>query len=552
MSKLLNTYNHLLSIVKNRIWIVAFLVVILLGSIVLRFHLLSIPLERDEGEYAYAGQLILQGIPPYEQVYSMKLPGVYFIYALILCLFGESPTAIHTGLLVVNLMTILLLFFFTRKLFDEPTALASAAALAILSVNPFVHGVFAHAEHFVILFVLSSLLILLYSWDSDGGKEVFLSGFFAGIACLMKQQALSFAGLALAALLMVSLFKKDKTSKKLFLYPLIFLMGLATPLLITGIYFYLHGLGEKFLFWTFSYAREYISTTDPLSALTELKRKITLIFNYASALWLLGAVGAMTLFSSRIDIKNRLFVVLFFVFSCLAVTPGFYFREHYFIMILPAVSLLTALSFRFIHEHAGSFIRTSRFAPAVLILTLTAGASLFQMQDYLFKMSPMAAIRLTHSLNPFPESLPIAAYIKENSAPTDKIAIIGSEPQIYFYAQRRGATGFIYMYPLMENHKFALVMQEQMIREIETAKPRYLVFVHIPTSWLGKESSYDLVFRWFNAYAAEHYIQRGLVEIRDYSTTFYHWGKEAATYKPLSPLWVSIHERDSFGLSSAN
>jgi hypothetical protein len=54
-------------------WI--FLAVIVLGLvIVIRIRLLGIPLERDEGEYAYAGQLMLQGIPPYEFAYNMKLP----------------------------------------------------------------------------------------------------------------------------------------------------------------------------------------------------------------------------------------------------------------------------------------------------------------------------------------------------------------------------------------------------------------------------------------------------------------------------------------------
>ena len=40
-----------------------------------RLRLLDFPLERDEGEYAYAGQLMLQGIPPYKLAYNMKLPG---------------------------------------------------------------------------------------------------------------------------------------------------------------------------------------------------------------------------------------------------------------------------------------------------------------------------------------------------------------------------------------------------------------------------------------------------------------------------------------------
>jgi hypothetical protein len=38
------------------------LAIILFAAI--RYRLRAMPLERDEGEYAYAGQLILQGIPP--------------------------------------------------------------------------------------------------------------------------------------------------------------------------------------------------------------------------------------------------------------------------------------------------------------------------------------------------------------------------------------------------------------------------------------------------------------------------------------------------------
>ena len=52
-------------------WI--FLAVIVFGLVIaIRIRLLGIPLERDEGEYAYAGQLMLQGIPPYKLAYNMK------------------------------------------------------------------------------------------------------------------------------------------------------------------------------------------------------------------------------------------------------------------------------------------------------------------------------------------------------------------------------------------------------------------------------------------------------------------------------------------------
>lgn len=41
-------------------------------------QLLGIPLGRDEGEYAYADQLLLQGIPPGKLAYTIKFPGFYF------------------------------------------------------------------------------------------------------------------------------------------------------------------------------------------------------------------------------------------------------------------------------------------------------------------------------------------------------------------------------------------------------------------------------------------------------------------------------------------
>src|SRR6476661_1403316 len=87
-AKILITHRHIAY---------ALLAVVLILNCALRFHLRNIPLERDEGEYAYAGQLMLQGIPPYKLAYNMKLPGTYAAYALILAVFGQTPSGIHFG-----------------------------------------------------------------------------------------------------------------------------------------------------------------------------------------------------------------------------------------------------------------------------------------------------------------------------------------------------------------------------------------------------------------------------------------------------------------------
>lgn len=113
-------------------WVWGLLVVLILTAVV-RWHRMELPLERDEGEYAYAGQLMLEGMPPYVGAYNMKLPGIYLAYTAILGVFGQTVWAIHLGLLLINLASICLVYLIGRKLIDARGALFSAATFAVLS-----------------------------------------------------------------------------------------------------------------------------------------------------------------------------------------------------------------------------------------------------------------------------------------------------------------------------------------------------------------------------------------------------------------------------------
>src|ERR1043165_9194934 len=106
-------------------WIILAVVIVVVAFI--RIHLLAMPLERDEGEYAYAGQLMLQGIPPYRLAYNMKFPGVYAAYALIMWIFGKTIVGIHLGLLIVNIASIVIVFLIGRRLIGFIAGIAAAA-----------------------------------------------------------------------------------------------------------------------------------------------------------------------------------------------------------------------------------------------------------------------------------------------------------------------------------------------------------------------------------------------------------------------------------------
>ncbi|MDT8273600.1 MAG: glycosyltransferase family 39 protein, partial [Desulfomonilia bacterium] len=115
----------------------------------LRFGLVDVPLERDEGEYAYAGQLILQGSLPYQDVYTMKLPGVHLMYAGIMAIFGQTHQGIRIGLILINAVVIITLFLLGRRLMGPVAGLTAAGVFAVLSCGQAVQGAFANAEHFV-------------------------------------------------------------------------------------------------------------------------------------------------------------------------------------------------------------------------------------------------------------------------------------------------------------------------------------------------------------------------------------------------------------------
>src|SRR5881397_1716874 len=101
---------------------VIILIAVILCTAAVRLRLADVPLERDEGEYAYAGQLILQGIPPYQLAYNMKFPGAYYAYSIILGIFGQTAWGIHCGLLLVNAATIVIVFLLARRLMGDDIA----------------------------------------------------------------------------------------------------------------------------------------------------------------------------------------------------------------------------------------------------------------------------------------------------------------------------------------------------------------------------------------------------------------------------------------------
>jgi len=524
-------------------WHYALVGVIILLFAVIRFRLRDFPLERDEGEYAYMGQLMLQGIPPYKLAYNMKLPGTYAAYALILAVFGQTPGGIHCGLILINAATTLLVYFLGRRLFGSLAGVVACDCYALLSTSSTVLGFAAHATHFVVLMALAGILLLLKAMEGKGGWLFFVSGILVGLAFIMKQPGIFFVLFAGSYLLYRDWRERPVDRKGLMLRSGLFWLGAMAPFVITCLLLYMAGVFDRFWFWTFSYARAYGSQMNIGLGLRAFSNTFPRVVGPSVLIWIAAALGLTTLLW-RPESRSRAYFVLGFpVFSFLAVCPGLYFRAHYFILLLPAVALLAGLAVdsasRFLSDRGSSL----GMVP-VLALILGCAYSVYQQGEYLFGLNPVQACRASYGTSPFPESLEIAKYIEGHTSEDARIVILGSEPQIYFYSRRHSATGYIYMYSLMEQHPYVLQMQQTMIDEIEKARPEYLIFVPQVTSWMAGPKSERLIVNWGNKYARSHYSLDGIADIRGTEETIYRWGQEARTYRPLSESTILIYKRN--------
>src|ERR1019366_8210588 len=579
-------------VLRHRAWILVG--VTILFVVVVRVRLREMPMERDEGEYAYVGQLMLHGVPPYRDAYAMKLPGTYAAYALIMAVFGQSAAGIHLGLALVNAASIILMFLLGRRLLGEAAGVTSAVSFALLSLSPSVMGLAAHATHFVVLAALGGILFLLRGCESGVqslkskvqglGTEVqgpkskvqsqeppsithhasrttdhasrftlhaplLVAGLLFGLAFLMKQHGLFFGLFGAVYLLRVRMggwlaaaavksrqpgirslrertgFSLTGPASSAGLGRLVrdlgwFGLGWLLPYGLTCLVLWWAGAFHQFVFWTITYAAQYASAIPIVRGPDVLRATLNAVVGPNLILWVLPWVGALVMWwESRLDgdsltskvqslksdvqsprsnveeeeagarhssIANRqsqipcprffLTVLLFCSFA--SASMGLYFREHYFILVLPVLALLTGVAVSrglYLLRHDQT-IELFLALPILALFGIAVCSALIGHGAIWLALSPEQAIRSTYGSTLFSETVRVADYLKAHAAPVARVAVLGSEPEIYFYARRRAATGHLYMYPLMEEHPYALKLQEQVIGEIERARPDYVVY----------------------------------------------------------------------------
>jgi hypothetical protein len=94
----------------------------------------------------------------------------------------------------------------------------------------------------------------------------------------------------------------------------------------------------------------------------------------------------------------------------------------------------------------------------------------------------------------------------------------------------------------MEPQQYAQQMQQEMIREIERARPKYLISVVMFYSWLWRPGSEQAILTWANEYTAANYVAVGFVNITP-GQTDYFFGDVPPSVESLKD-YILIYKRN--------
>jgi hypothetical protein len=483
-------YQNFRNSFKNTNFLFLLLSIILV--LFVRLRLLNIPFERDEGEYAYAGQALLQGLLPYRDFYNMKMPGTYFAFALIIKYLGHSAGAIRFATLCINFANAGLVYRIAKTRLQSQESILATSVYLLLSLTYEAQGWVSNSEHFVLLPALLGIYALSLFENANNFKQyflLFLSGIGLTAALLTKQHAfgyLIFAGLWITFMSWENA-KKSNLGNVLFLKTVIirylfFGIGCLLPALALGVYLYKNNLFEAFYFLTFKYAAAYTALiSPPLKYISNFRP----IFWNSCVHWILFfAVIRILCLSKRSEkitenlsqvLSLRVYLLLFFVCSFACVCPGFYFRPHYFQLMFPAASLLIALGLERCTLFWTKTCQKWRLT-AIKLQGIALFVFLITQLGYLFSWSPYKILLDMYDGDAFTEMQVIGKILSKWTQPDDKIGMLGAEPQIFFYANRASASGFLYHYPLIEHQKYATTMSEQFVKEIEKSQPKIFIY----------------------------------------------------------------------------
>jgi hypothetical protein len=474
---------------KNRVY--KYYILILIAGLIISSVSLIYPFGRDQGIYAYAGKLILEGKIDYKYSYNLRPPAIHYTYALGELIFGNSMSGMRIFEMIWQLLTSLIIFSIILKLSGSGKAGVFGSIFYLFLYFRLDYWHTLQTESFMNFFIAGSVLILISNWKREF-IPLLISGLFMGITLLFKSTILLFVVLLILSL--VFLKRKDNGFKK----SVIYIAGIAFVFVLCIAYYFYND--------AFNYLWEIQFVQIPMYAkIGYLNETKEFILSNVFRMFTYSVYAPLIFFSVILIILkikkkefgfNAALLASWFIAALFSIIIQWKFFYYHFILLLPP---LTIIIFSYCQYLLNLFIKVNKkivfaFASIVIILyALFAGKSFFSkysdLADIILKRNTLQEkyIKLgitqdsVYTINKIYE---ITDYIKQNTKVKDKIFVWGIEPIIYYLSGRDCVSRFIYNTPLYWRGN-NLSYQNEFIKSLKETNPELiLVAIRDPMDYI--------------------------------------------------------------------
>ncbi|MDD5557304.1 MAG: glycosyltransferase family 39 protein [bacterium] len=512
---------------------VAFWALAALSAVILLPTLLY-PHGRDQGMFAYAGRLVLDGAVPFRDFWDTKPPGIYYLYALSEILFGGSMASIRILDLAAQVATAAVIFPIALRVSAGRAGAAFAAGLIyVLAFASTGWWHTAQPDAFLNLPAALAVLIVLRSLDDARPLPLFGAGLLLAVVFLLKYPM----GVMLPLLAAGLLAARGRRA-----VPGVASMLAGFALAAGGYALRLRGAGawDEFLYTSFVWVRHYarVGAAAPGIAGALRLRELAVSHWSIAALALLSAIGAA--FARPRREAAAALVALWALAALFNLFLQAKFFLYHYSPLFPPLAIAASAAAVLPFDRARRSVARAAAATAVIcaavasLLAVNRPYNFYCIAVYRAAARALAArvvsgrvpgdyymnIRFTSDDFSLPADLAAASYLARRTGPDDRLFIWGNETLVYRLAGRRCGSRFIHNLPFRCDWtppRFG----DALLEELRETTPAYILVARgDPLWWVTgtMEDSLAALRRWpaierhiADGYAFEAAIGRFLV-----------------------------------------
>ena len=427
------------------------LFLLMLGAAVTGISSLAFPYTmQDSPSTAVVAATILEGGAPYKDAWDSRAPGVYFLYALKILIFGKGALGLRIFDLLWQCLTAFVIFRLARRAGGDARSGAMAALLYLILYFGQGVGSWAQPDGLLILPLAASVLLILRARESDRTWEWALAAALLGVVALIKLP-FGLLGAGFLAMAMSQPFAMPVALRRASALA----AGFAAPFAMLLVYFWAHGALRDLYYAQFVIAPAYVAKAGQPGY--GLPLEYALRRRESTPIYLLLFGSLLTLWGKEFVTRLTRGAWLLWAWIAVALLVFFAHGSHYSYHLHPVVPPLAILAAGKFFEawDAGASLWDWRRIAALLLLAWLSLSPVQWLRQNLWFARPALGKWETRS-----DWHDAARYLRENTAPGDRILALGGLAILYVDSDRAPAC------PIVPTRFFTLSTPEYDLRGI--------------------------------------------------------------------------------------